>query len=47
MHVVDEDFIWHTMKILCAYRTRSRILKESKFALIEVCKVFFLVREGF
>ncbi|BAB55740.1 hypothetical protein [Oryza sativa Japonica Group] len=32
MHVVGEDSIWYTMKVLCAYGMRSRIWKESKFA---------------
>lgn len=36
MHVLGEDFLWHTMKILCAMGCVV------KFGTIGVCKVCFL-----
>ncbi len=47
MHVVGEDFIWHIIEILCAYGMWSRFWKESKFDMIEVCKVCFFERVEF
>ncbi len=44
MHVVDEDSIWHTMEVLCAYGMRSRIWKESKFGMIGYVKFVFCTR---
>lgn len=46
MHVVDGDFIWHTMEVLCAYGMRSRIWKESKFSTIGYVK-FLSCTRGF
>uniref|UniRef100_I1P022 Uncharacterized protein n=1 Tax=Oryza glaberrima TaxID=4538 RepID=I1P022_ORYGL len=45
MHVVDGHSIWHTMEVLCAYRMRSRIWKESKFGTIGYVK--FSYTRGF
>uniref|UniRef100_I1QKN6 Uncharacterized protein n=1 Tax=Oryza glaberrima TaxID=4538 RepID=I1QKN6_ORYGL len=44
MHVVDGDSIWHTMEVLCAYGTRSRIWKESKFGTIGYVKFLSCTR---
>uniref|UniRef100_I1R622 Uncharacterized protein n=1 Tax=Oryza glaberrima TaxID=4538 RepID=I1R622_ORYGL len=46
MHMVDGDSIWHTMEVLCAYRMRSRIWKESKFGMIGYVK-FVSCTKGF
>ncbi len=47
MYVVGENSIWYIMEILCAYGMWSRFWKESKFDMIEVCKVCFFKRIEF